>query len=254
MIPHVHIPFGRLGELAGTVRKHGLAVEVFITAADMDSLAPGWLDAARDALSVSPEISVHAPFMDLSPGAVDARVRAVTIGRFEKAVEMAGALGARCIVFHSGYEKWKYGLKPEIWLRQSLLTWNEILGQTRKAGIRVAVENIFEDSPDNLVMLMKEIGSPDCGICFDTGHFNMFSKSKIGTWLDVLKDHIIELHIHDNDGSADQHRPIGEGSFPFGLLFDAMKGSRGVIYTIEAHNKQDALLALSRLKEYLPGF
>lgn len=254
MTPHVHIPFGRLGEFAGTVKKHDLAVEVFITASDMDGLAPGRLQSAKEALAGCPEVSVHAPFMDLSPGAVDGKVRAVTIERFEKAVEMAAALGAGCIVFHSGYEKWKYGLKPEIWLKQSLLTWDEILKQTRKAGIRVAIENIFEDSPDNLSMLMKEIGSPDFGICFDTGHFNMFSKSTIGIWLDLLKDYIIELHIHDNDGSADQHKPLGDGSFPFGLLFDALKTKRDIIYTIEAHNEQDTFLALKRLKEYLPGF
>ena len=34
-------------------------------------------------------------------------------------------------------------------------------------------------------------------------------------WVDSLGDHLGEIHLHDNHGTADEHLPVGEGTFPF---------------------------------------
>ena len=60
--------------------------------------------------------------MDLSPGAVDSKVRAVTIERFSQIFNIAETLKPKVIVFHSGYEKWKYASKIDLWLEGSLIT------------------------------------------------------------------------------------------------------------------------------------
>ena len=257
--PHVHMPFGRLLEFAPLCRENGFDLELYIQACDMDLLAPESasdqkkmrLEETLKLLDYGPELSVHAPFMDLSPGAVDEKIRAVTIDRFGKTLDLAGALGAGTIVFHSGYEKWKYSLRMDLWLERSVLTWESLLKRAQKAGIRIAVENIFEDSPENLEALFGVLGCESFGLCFDTGHFNLFSKSlALEDWLLPLKKYIIELHLHDNDGSADAHRPIGEGTFPFDRLFKELRGREEIVFTVEAHNKEDVFKSLARLKEF----
>lgn len=249
--PHVHVPYGRLGEFAGLLRTRSLAPEIYVTSGDLDSLSPAWLDETLSILDYKPEISVHAPFMDLSPGGADEKIRALSVERFTKTLDMAASLGAKAVVFHSGYEKWRFAMRVDIWLQKSLLTWEPLIEKAKKAGIRIAIENIFEDDPQNLFLLMRALGSEDFGICFDAGHFNLFSKRPLREWLDALQDYIIELHLHDNDRTFDQHRPIGDGTFPFGELFGALAGRR-LIHTVEAHSAEDALLSIERLKGFFP--
>ena len=78
-------------------------------------------------------------------------------------------------------------------------------------GVKIAIENIFEDEPSNLRLLMEQMGSDNFGVCFDTGHCNLFSKVPLEEWMRALAAYIAELHLHDNDRSADQHLPMGEG-------------------------------------------
>ena len=233
-------------------------LEFYFSASDMDAIntAPGQKKCSEDILKTldyGPEISLHAPFMDLSPGAVDEKIRAITMERFEQALDLCGQLGAKTVVFHSGYEKWKYALRVDIWLERSVLTWEPLIKKAQKTGIRIAVENIFEDSPDNLIALFERFsGCAHFGLCFDTGHFNLFSKVPIESWIVPLKKNIIELHLHDNDGSMDAHRPIGDGTFPFAKFFDefSLKDKEDIVFTLEAHNKEDVFKSLKRLKEF----
>ena len=121
--------------------------------------------------------------MDLSPGAVDSKVRHVTMERFYHVLDIAKELKVKCVVFHSGYEKWKYALNIGLWLEQSLLTWRPLVKKAEEIGVKIALENIFEDEPENLRLLMEKMGNNSFGICFDSGHFNLFLKYhlKIGS-------------------------------------------------------------------------
>jgi sugar phosphate isomerase/epimerase len=178
-------------------------------------------------------------------------VRKATVQRFMKVLEVADVLRPLCIVFHSGYEKWKYALKIEPWLSGSIETWSLVNEKATSLGVKVAVENIFEDDPLNLRLLVEALGSTNFGICFDTGHFNLFSRSPLEEWLKQLGPYLHELHLHDNDGSADSHYPIGDGTFDFDRLFRAPMPT-DLIFTIEAHSPEKVLTSLERIRKYLP--
>jgi sugar phosphate isomerase/epimerase len=247
--PHVNVPYDMMGNHFELIVKNRLNLEIYFSAKALDNIKHTDIVRLRESLDYGPAFSIHAPFMDLSPGAVDTRVRAITMERFMQAFDVSEILRPRAIVFHSGYEKWKYDHNVEVWLKQSIETWTKLAERASALETVIAIENIFEDTPDNLELLMKEVGSDKIGICFDTGHFNIFSKEPLSRWLERLGPNIVELHLHDNDRSADSHLAIGEGTFDFDELFSALEG-RDILYTVEAHTPEGVVKSLDRLKDY----
>lgn len=245
--PHVHVPFEKIGEYLHFIIENRINLEIYFSGHSLDSISADDIDKLKNNLVHSPALSFHAPFFDLSPGAIDSGVRAATIHRFNQILDIAEILHPKCIVFHPGYEKWKYALNVKLWLEKSIETWKPLNERAESIGVKIAIENIFEEDPSNLKMLVEEMASANFGICFDTGHFNLFSKVPLDEWLSSLQKYFFELHLHDNDKSFDQHLPIGDGSFDFSRFFSEIK-ERDCIYTIEAHNPERVLKSMERLK------
>lgn len=247
--PHIHIPYGKIGDYFSFIKEHHPNLEIYFQSHSLDSLKGGDIEKLRESLDYNPSLSFHAPFMDLSPGAVDSKIRAATIERFSHVFDIAEILLPKTIVFHSGYEKWRYAHRVDIWLEESIKTWRPFIERASHLGIKIAIENIFEDEPSSLELLMKELGSENFGICFDAGHCNLFSSMPLEKWLHSLKPYIIELHLHDNDKTFDSHLPIGDGNIDFKTLFSMLK-DRNCLCTIEAHTPEKVLKSMERLRGY----
>lgn len=247
--PHVHIPFSRLSEHLDLIREKSLNLELYFAGDVLDSIVLSDVQKARELLDHNPSLSFHAPFMDLSPGAVDSLVREATMKRFNHILDVAEVLQPKAIVCHSGYEKWRYALKADWWLEMSLLTWHSLNKRASDIGVKLAIENIFEDEPTTLKMLMEQMSSENFGVCFDTGHCNLFSKVRLEDWMEALNPHIIELHLHDNDQSSDQHLPVGEGTFDFGKFFHLLQ-NRDCIHTIEAHSPDKVMRSMENIARF----
>jgi sugar phosphate isomerase/epimerase len=89
--------------------------------------------------------------------------------------------------------------------------------------------------------------------CFDTGHFNIFSKTSLDKWLSPLREHIREFHLHDNYGTDDDHLPIGRGNFSFRELKEFIRGlpSPHLYFVAEVHEESLALESIKNLREFL---
>jgi len=248
--PHVHVPYDRIETYLGFIKKHRINLEIFFTASHLDNIKEHDIATLLEKLDYKPFFSVHAPFMDLSPGAVDTKIREITVQRFQQVFSVAEVLRPRVIVFHSGYEKWKYAHNIDVWLDGSLKTWEPLLKTASRINTKIAIENIFEDEPTNLRLLMEKAGSDIFGICFDTGHCNLFTRVPLEEWLRQLKPYIIELHLHDNNRTFDDHLAIGEGSFEFDTLFAGLK-DKDIVYTIEAHSPEGTLKSIKKLQKYI---
>lgn len=250
---HVHVPYPKIEDYLAHLRKNSLNLEIYFPSSSLDDLGPDDLQKLRLKLDYNPSLSIHAPFMDMSPGAVDSKVREVTFERFSQVMDIAEVLSPKSVVFHSGYEKWKYAHRVDIWMDGSLRTWRPLIERASALGVRIAIENIFEDEPSNLRLLMKELHSDNFGICLDTGHCNLFTSVPLEEWIDSLKPYIYELHLHDNDKTFDQHLPVGDGTFDFKRLFAALEDRDDCLYTVEAHSPGDVLKSIERLRGYVGG-
>ena len=196
--------------------------------------------------------TVHGPYMDLSPGGFDRSVRAITKDKLKKSVEIAGLLDARACVCHPGYDRWRFDGNEQLWLDGSIETWSDVIG-VAKDGPLIVLENIFEEQPSTFVALFDYFKDKNLWYCFDSGHFNLFSKVPLEAWLAPLKGRIREMHLHDNHGTSDDHLPIGKGSFPFRELktFLRQTETKDIIFTLEPHTETVVIESIQRMKEFL---
>lgn len=247
--PHIHVPYDSVKTYLNFIKEEKLDLEIYFGSRRFDNLNKADIIRLKEQLNYNPNLTIHSPFMDLSPGAVDSRVRDITIKRFSDILSFAEILKPKVVVCHSGYDKWKYDSMVDVWLEGSLITWGIINKRASDIGVKIAIENIVEEEPSSLKLLMDEMNSDNFGICFDTGHFNLFSTVSLSEWISVLKPYIIELHLHDNDRTADSHLSMGDGSFNFKNLFNELM-DKNCIYTIESHTVEDVKKSIQRLKSY----
>lgn len=249
----VNVPYKMLLEKLDFVVDKEFNPEIYFNGDALDNYREEDLQKIKTALRRKGlSITIHAPFMDLSPGGVDSKVKKATIERLDQTIEVASFFQPQMIIFHPGYNKWFFDGNVELWLKNSLKTWEPLLKKAEKMGIPIALENIFEEEPSSLKKLISAINSSYFNFCFDTGHFHLFSTVAMKEWFDSLGNYIKEVHLHDNFKTSDDHLPPGDGEIDFDLFFQLIK-HHGInpIYAIEPHKVEHLERSLQACKGYL---
>jgi sugar phosphate isomerase/epimerase len=250
---HTNVPYSMLLHRIDFAIRYQIHPEIYFSAEDLDGCREEDLQRLSKALWENQlEVSIHGPFMDLSPGGVDQRIKAVTRDRFLKTIELAHFFNPRMIVFHPGYERWKFDGNVNLWLESSLQTWRSLVKEAEERGLTIAIENVFEESPDPIKNLLEEIHSPRFRFCFDTGHHNVFSKTLLPVWMEALGGFLSEVHLHDNHKETDEHLPVGEGEFDFSQFFTLLSQLKlNPLYTLEPHEEAHLWRGLEAVKKYI---
>ena len=250
---HINVPYAMLLQRIDFAIEHRIHPEIYFSAEDLDACREEDVRHLAETLHQNGlEITLHGPFMDLSPGGVDRKVKEVTLDRISKTIELAQSFKPKTIVFHPGYEKWKFDGNIRLWLESSLQTWKPLVNKVERMGLTLAIENVFEESPDSLRSLLEEIDSPCFRFCFDTGHHHVFSKTPLSIWIEVLGRYLCETHLHDNHKEMDEHLPMGEGDFDFDQFFSLLSRSQlDPIYTIEPHEEAHLWRGLKAVEKYI---
>ena len=246
----INVPFRMVREGLAQLTALQVGVEVYL---DNQTVDEADLSMARrlgqELAERSILCTVHAPYMDLVPGAVDKDIRRITVEKLKKGVEMANLLGARGIVCHGMYDRWRYGGLQQEWLDNSVETWTEILKDSGEMPLMI--ENIFDETPEIMLALLERFKEKNLMVCFDTGHFNLFTTVSLDEWLVPLKERIREFHIHDNHGKSDEHLPVGQGLFPFRDLKRFLGSTSGIFFTAETASEAAAMDTIRCAKEFL---
>ncbi len=113
-------------------------------------------------------------------------------------IEMAARLGTDVIIMHLP-DLSDPTTREAAWdqVCKSLDTLRKPAG---RHGVRIAIEN----GPLAEIEKLLSTYEPDyLGLCYDCGHGNLVPDGL--DRLECLQDRLISIHLHDNDGSADQH-------------------------------------------------
>lgn len=222
----------------------GLFPEIYLPGELLDSINEKDISTMVKWREMGKEVTFHAPFVDLVPGGFDPRVLEITRLRFSQTMELAHKVGPRQIVFHPGFDEFRFAFREELWIENSLRVWGELLEAAQRVNTRICLENVFDTRPDHLARLREKLGK-ELGFCLDTGHYLIFSQVPLEQWLDAFSDGLFELHLHDNDGRQDLHQPVGEGTFDFTSLCRQIDArSLEPVVVLEHHTAEETTRSL----------
>ena len=248
----VNVPYPRLVQDFDLIRTHRLQPEI--------GLEGEWLyttprvEFAAVAAQLHAEdlaCTIHAPFFDLLPGALDRQIRAASRDKLRRAFELLPLFQPRSIVCHLGFEANKHGYKEAEWFGHARDTFQELLAMAEASGVTLMLENTYETSPTQLKDMLTALDSPHARFCFDLGHSLAFAKNSWRDWFPTMAPWLGQLHIHDNDGSRDAHLAPGQGVFDFAGFFAYLhQAGLDPIITLEPHTEAalwESLAALDRM-------
>ena len=196
--------------------------------------------------------TLHAPFNDLVPGGFDQQMVDKTREKLGLAFSLIPIFKPASIVCHLGFENNKHLYDIDRWLEVSLATWSELIPIAAESNTMVMFKNTYETSPAIHKLLLLALGKDysNIGFCLDTGHTLAFAGTGWQPWLEELSPWLGQIHIHDNDGSGDQHLAVGSGNFEFTALFTHLRQAKlKPIITLEPHSEEDLWLSLKNIKK-----
>lgn len=251
----VNVPFPFLvnGYLARFLDK-GLNPEIGLDAWSLGTYPPGtFRRIARAFEGAGRRLTIHGPFQDLAPGALDDLILTASRQRLRQAWRWLPVFRPEAVVCHLGYEDRHYLWDQENWLNRTAATYRELGVRAQTSGIRVMLENVYEQDPGLIREAVQRIGLANVRVCLDVGHLNAFGGGDFKSWLETLWPVIGHLHLHDNLGARDDHLALGTGSVPleFVLSFLAGRGARPLI-TLEPHQEDSLTPSLKYLADIWP--
>ena len=174
----------------------------------------------------------HAPFgpmRDLICPVAEARPQMLL--RLKLTLQIAAEMGVKTITVHTGNETHYPDYDLEVMYDYMKRSLEELLPFAEHLGITVCIENIWYriNTPERLLGIKKEFPTDALGFCYDSGHANLLDKGRnlpdspmYQIWKDVppqfddrildkMLPHVVNCHLHDNNGLSDQHFNPGRG-------------------------------------------
>jgi sugar phosphate isomerase/epimerase len=208
----------------GFYQEHGMNVEIRLTDAEYNREVPvRELEALeRDLTKLGISRFCHLPFHGLHLSCADPRVMSYSREVLMEGLEIGTILGCKVAILHSGFSNHVRPAHIETWKERLTQTLRELVAQAEDEEIVLAIENAYEPDATVLKEVMEVINSPWLRFCVDLGHAACFSRMAPEEWIHLFKDHLISLHVHDNEGLEDEHLACGRGVVGYDQVYQAL--------------------------------
>lgn len=165
---------------------------------------------------------VHGPFLGLIYFYRDHLLRGAVQERLDRTFEVARELRPETLVLHTNWrlDHAALGLN-DLWLEECARFWRGEIRRYEELGVTVAMENLLEPDPELMIALCDRVASERFALCLDVGHVNVWSDLEPAGWVAQMGRRLVHVHVHDNRGLRDEHRPVGQGGIDFDALFAA---------------------------------
>ena len=175
----------------------------------------------------------HAPFGYRAGDATEEEILEV----YRRSVRATAALGAGTMVVHPiKFENCVNGYRQKECFDLNIRVFEKLKPVLRECGVKAMLENMFlKTYREDLPVLMPTIYSTgeelaraadaleeEFAVCLDSGHA-LITGEDIPSTVRLLGKRIEVLHLHDNDGTRDDHLPPYLGKLDFDALFTALK-------------------------------
>ena len=214
------------GEIKGCIFEKSLSEVKEHYAAELEEIRKNGLEITQ----------AHAPFPAYArniPGSLDSM-----IPLYIRCIEFCGDIGCKNLVIHGI----SYYLDDTVNTLESINELNRklytsLIPALKDCPVTVCMDNIFSghngvnyqgncsDAAKGAAFIdeMNALAGREAfGLCFDTGHANLLHHD-MRIIIPAYGSRIKCLHIHDNNGSSDQHRAPLTGTIDWNLFLSALK-------------------------------
>jgi sugar phosphate isomerase/epimerase len=140
--------------------------------------------------------------------------RITAMDEVKRALESAEQVPINACVLHLGQ-------KDDPWdpraLEHSLTAIEHLKAFAHPLGVRILIENLQNEitTPEHILEILRVGHFDRVGVCLDIGHTHLGDPRNhegIDAAFELLKPRIAQLHLHDNQGTKDDHLWPGSGS------------------------------------------
>ncbi len=162
-----------------------------------------------------------------------------------KAIDLAARIGAAFYSVHAGFITDPVSFdgtgfvfpspqtpdEAELAMNRFVETMKTVVEYAEQSQVGILVENnmcsdqsrgkLLLQTAEDFLSLFSILQSSFLGLLLDTGHLNIsahvlqFDRT---SFVEQMSPYIRAIHIHDNDGTADRHQPIGPNSWVIDVL------------------------------------
>ena len=201
------------------------------------------------------EISqTHGPWR-YPPRDADPCDRAERFEKMSRAIEGTSILGCRYMVVHPLMPFGREDSDEKTVWEVNVAFFRELAAVARERGVAVCLENMpfpgqSQASVMNTLRLIHDIGAEGIGFCLDTGHCLRTGDEPSEALRLAMKEKHLVLHVHDNDGTKDQHLTPGRGIADWKTFARTLRevGFAGSV-SIETHLHLDGMTPEEALAE-----
>ena len=231
-----------------------------------DVLAGDWRPLAEQARKLlrghAGRLGIHGPFWGLDISSPDPEVQAIVARRMDQALDVCACLEASQMVIHSPYTLWDHHTLDHFAWR-SAYDWiianchaclRPAVERAEALGVTLVIENVQDKDPDIRADLVRSFGSDAVALSVDTGHAHFMNgiahAPPVDFFIRRAGDLLQHVHLHDGDGCADRHWPIGDGSIPWKAVFRALaEAPKMPRLILELSDKAGIPASIARLQE-----
>ena len=154
----------------------------------------------------------HGPW-EYPPKDTTEEEREALLGAMRRGIRVTALLGSKYMVVHP---LTPFGTREPEGVGEQTFTinvafWRALMPTAKKHGVTVCLENMpfhhySHSHPADILKIVRAVDDENFAICLDTGHVNVFPEADIYKEMQLIKDKLRVLHIHDNDGKSDLHQ------------------------------------------------
>lgn len=194
-------------------------------------------------------VTYHAPFRDWNLGSFNDAARAAAVEMVTQTLDDAATAGAEAVVVHGGSVPARY---PD-WVRarareHAIASLQACADHAADVGVPLCLENQpasdakrrYTTTPADLARTLDAVAAdPDVlGVTLDVGHAKV-NGYDVSDFVERFGDRITVCHLHDNDGTSDDHEPLTD----YERFLDAVPADQ---FVFETKSVRDVATSIGR--------
>lgn len=167
---------------------------------------------AEAAHSYDLRFQVHGPMSDVNIGSLYERMRLAAVDDIVRTAEFCRRQDLQVLTIHPAFITGIAFLDRSSVVSQMKKSLKSISMAAVESSVTIALENMpkgINGTCTTAAELLEVIEGTELRVCFDMGHANTAEQ------VDAMLEHVDmfrNVHLHNNDGSWDQHNQVDDGS------------------------------------------